>query len=257
MIAVELGYLTLSGTADGDSMRHLISLLFFAVIFPTGAYAEPISFRCDGQYFREPQPYFMTFDIEKRHFVFERAGGNLIPGEIASVSDELLDLSLRGVGGRILLSFERKRNLMRWPGMPAGELGRFEMHHICTAVVGRTVLSMFYKDEQFDPKRRDPLDAFSLSCPGNTGLYFITMDRVTKSVVVETEHFSGLISGDITGVSDGIIKFSFGRGPSDQHDALWDEGKRSLTLIGATQVKECTVTEPRSIMVGYERRWGQ
>jgi len=88
-------------------------------------------------------------------------------------------------------------------------------------------------------------------------LYFITMDRVTKSVVVETEHFSGVISGDITGVSDGIIKFSFGRGPSDQHDALWDEGKRSLTLIGATQVKECTVTEPRSIMVGYERRWGQ
>jgi hypothetical protein len=65
-------------------------------------------------------------------------------------------------------------------------------------------------------------------------------------------------------VSDGIIKFSFGRGPSDQHDALWDGGKRSMTLIGVadnparpTQVKECTVTEPRSIMAGYERRWRQ
>ena len=136
----------------------------------------------------------MTFDIENRHFLFERAAGNTIPGDITSVSDELLDLSLRGVGGRILLSFERKRNLMRWPGMPAGELGRFEMDHICTAAAGRTVLSMFYKDEQFDPKRRDPVDAFSLSCPGNTGLFFITMDRVTKSVVVETEQFSGVFS---------------------------------------------------------------
>jgi hypothetical protein len=69
---------------------------------------------------------------------------------------------------------------------------------------------------------------------------------------------------DITGMSDGIIRFSFGRGPSDQHDALWDEAKRSLTLIGVadnparpTPVKECTVTEPRSIMAGYERSWRQ
>jgi hypothetical protein len=241
-------------------MRYLMSLLFLAVICPAaGANAEPISLRCDGQYFREPQPYFMTFDIEKRRFVFERAGGNIITGDITSVNDELLDLSLRGVGGRILSSFERKRNLMRWPGMPAGELGRFAMHHICTAVTGRTVLSMFYKDEQFDPKRRDPVDAFSLSCPGNTGLFFITMDRVTKSVVVETEHFSGVISGDITGVSDGIIKFSYGRGPSDQHDALWDGERKSLTFIGVednparpSQVKQCTVTGPRSILVYYD-----
>ena len=76
-------------------MRHLISLLFFAAICLTGAAAEPISFRCDGQYFREPQPYFMTFDIENRHFLFARAAGNTIPGDITSVSDELLDLSLR------------------------------------------------------------------------------------------------------------------------------------------------------------------
>jgi len=75
-------------------MRHLISLLFFAAICLTGAAAEPISFRCDGQYFREPQPYFMTFDIENRHFLFARAAGNTIPGDITSVS-ELLDLSLR------------------------------------------------------------------------------------------------------------------------------------------------------------------
>jgi len=230
------------------------------------AAAEPTSIRCDGKYYLQQQPYFVTFDIEKRHFVFERAGGNIITGEISSENDEQLDLSLRGTGGRILLSFNRKRNVMTWPGMPAGELGRNLLQHTCTDVISRTVLSMFYQPEQFDPKRRDPVDAFSLSCPGNTGLYFFTMDRVTKTVVVETEHFSGVISGNITGMNDGVIKFTFGRGLSDPHDALWDERSRSLTLIGIagdssrpTKVQECTVTEPRSIMEYYEEwvRWGK
>lgn len=247
-------------------MRPFMSLLFLALVCPTWANAEPMSVGCDGNYFSKPQPYFMTFDIERRHFVFERAGGNIITGEIISVDDEQLDLSLRGIGGRILLSFYRKRNIMNWPGLPEGELGRFAMHHTCTAVAGRTMLSTFYQPEQFDPKRRDPVDAFSLTCPGNTGPYFITMDRVTKTVVLETEHSSGGFSGNITGMSDGIIKFTFGRGPSDQHDALWDEGGRSLTLIGVTndpqrpnKIQECTVTMPRSIMEGYDdwAHWGK
>jgi hypothetical protein len=128
-----------------------------------GAEAEPMSVRCDGQYVREPQPYFVTFDIEKNHFMFERAGANIVTGEIISTNDEQLDLSLRGIGGRVLLSFNRKRNIMTWPGLPAGELGRFVMQHTCTPVTGRTVHSMFDQPEQFDPKRLDPLDAFSLS----------------------------------------------------------------------------------------------
>jgi hypothetical protein len=148
-------------------MRHLTFLLFMALACPMPAEAEPMSVRCDGQYFREPQPYFMTFDIETSHFVFERAGGNIVTGEIISATGEQLDLSLRGAGGRILLSFSRKRNIVTWPGLPAGELGRFAMYHTCTGVTGRTMLSTFYQPEQFDPKRRDPIDAFSLSCPGN------------------------------------------------------------------------------------------
>lgn len=59
-------------------MRRLLLILLIALTCPVPAEAEPISVRCDGSYFREPQPYFMTFDIEKRHFVYERAGGNLI-----------------------------------------------------------------------------------------------------------------------------------------------------------------------------------
>jgi hypothetical protein len=239
-------------------MRHLILLLFMALVCPMRAEAEPMSVRCDGKYFTDPQPYFMTFDIEKRHFVFERVGGNIITGEIISANDEQLDLSLRGTGGRILLSFNRKRNEMMWPGMPAGELGRHVLQHTCTGVTGRTVLSFFYQPEQFDPKRRDPVDAFSLSCPAKTvGFYFITLDRVTKTVVVETEHFSGVFSGNITDINDGVIKFTFGRDPSDPHDALWDERNRSLTFIAipgdssrTTVVQECIVTKPRSILEG-------
>jgi hypothetical protein len=247
-------------------MRHLILLLFMALACPAQAEAEPTSIRCDGKYYLHQQPYFVTYDIERSHFVFERVGGNIVTGEIISANDEQLNLSLRASGGRILLSFNRKRNIMTWPGMPAGELGRPLMQHSCTAVTERTMLSTFYQPEQFDPKRRDPVDAFSLSCPGNTGLYFVTLDRATKTVVVENEHGAGGFSGNIADINDGVIKFTFGPGPSDQHDALWDERSRSLTLIGVagnptrpTKVQECTVTKPRSIMEGYEEwvRWGK
>jgi hypothetical protein len=239
-------------------MRYLILLLFVALACPVRAKAEPTSIRCDGKYYLQQQPYFVTYDIEKSHFVFERAGGNIVTGEIISANDEQLDLSPRGAGGRILLSFNRKRNVMTWPGMPGEELGRRLLQHPCTPETGRTVLSFFYQPEQFDPKRRDPVDAFSLSCPAKTvGFYFITLDRVTKTVVVETEHFSGVISGDITDINDGVIKFTFGRGPSDPHDALWDERNRSLTFVAipgdssrTTVVQECTVTKPRSILEG-------
>ena len=146
----------------------------------------------------------------------------------------------------MLLFFDRKRDVMTWPGMPAGELGRHVMQHTCTAVAGRTMLSTFYQPEQFDPKRLDPVDAFSLSCPGNTvKYYFITLDRATKVVVLETEAAISL-PGNITDIDNGVIKFTFGRGPSDQHDALWDERSRSLTFVGVannparpTKVQEC------------------
>lgn len=247
-------------------MRYFTFLLFMALACPMPAEAEPMSVRCDGQYFRDPQPYFMTFDIETNHFVFERAGGNIITGEIISATDDRLDLSLRGTGGRILLSFNRTRNMVTWPGLPAGELGRFEMQHACTGVTGRTMLSTFYQPEPFDPKRRDPVDAFSLTCPGNTGPFFITMDRVTKTVVVEYEHSSGGSSGDITSLKDGVITFNFGRDRTKPTEAVWDEGMRSLTLMAATgdpakpdKVLECTATKPRSIMEGYKdwARWGK
>ena len=82
---------------------------------------------------------------------------------------------------------------------------------------------MFYQSEQFDPKRRDPVDAFSLSCPAKTvGFYFITLDRVTKTVVVEIDPFSSIFSGDITNINDGVIKFTVGRDRLDPHDAQWD-----------------------------------
>jgi hypothetical protein len=67
------------------------------------AAAEPTSIRCDGKYYLQQQPYFVTFDIEKRHFVFERAGGNILVGEIMSATDEQLGLS-PSWGGCILPS---------------------------------------------------------------------------------------------------------------------------------------------------------
>jgi hypothetical protein len=232
--------------------------------FASPADAEPASMYCDGKYYQQTQPYFVTYDIETRHFLFERPGSNILSGEIVGINDERLDLSLSATGGRILLVFDRRRNVMTWPGMPAGELGRETLYHACTAANGRTMLSLFYPPERFDPKRLDPVDAFSLSCPGNTvKYYFITLDRATKVVLLETEGHT-ILPGTITGADDGIIRFTIGRNSSEQYDLLWDERSRSLTWIGVegnldrpTKIQECIVTKPRSIMEVYEElvRW--
>src|SRR5258708_38251094 len=244
-------------------MRRFTPLLFMVLAFASPADAEPASMHCDGKYYQQSQPYFVTFDLEANHFVYERAGGNILPGEIIAANDERLDLSLKVTGGRILLSFDRKRNFMTWPGMPAEELGRPLLKHACTAVTGRTVLSMFSQPQQFDPKRLDPVDAFSLTCPGNTGKYFVTLDRATKTVVLETEHASGILPGNITGIDDGVIRLTIARG-SEQYDLLRDERSRSLTWVGVannparpTKAHECVVTKPRSIMEFYGElsRW--
>ena len=244
-------------------MRTLASLLF-ALTFASPTFAEPASMQCDGKFNQQRQPYFVTFDLTTNRFVYERVGGNVLPGEIIDTNDERLDLSLKASGGRILLSFDRKRNFMTWPGMPAEELGRPLLRHACTTVGDRTMLSMFYQPDQPDPKRRDAVDAFSLSCPGNTvPHYYITLDRSTKTVVLETEG-SSIEPGNITSIVDHEIKFAVGRNPNKQFDLLWDERSRSLTWIGIsndptrpTKTQECVVTKARSIMEYYEQlsRW--
>jgi hypothetical protein len=128
----------------------------------------------------------------------------------------------------------------------------------------RTMLSAYFQSEQFDRKRLDPVDAFSLSCPGNTvPYYFITLDRSTKVVVLETEAHS-ILPGNMTSISDNEIRFAVGRNPSEQYDLLWDERSRSLTSIGIpndptrpTKTRECIVTKARSILELYRElaRW--
>ena len=148
-------------------------LLFTVLGFASPADAEPVSIRCEGKYNQQQQPYFVTYDLQTNRFVFESPVGNLLPGEIVTANDGRLDLSLSASGGRILLSFDRKRGVMRWPGMPAGELGRPLLDHACTAVTDRTMLSSFFdvSGRQTDLNRRNPVDAFSISCPGNTVKY--------------------------------------------------------------------------------------
>ncbi|WP_445493392.1 hypothetical protein [Rhodopseudomonas sp. RCAM05734] len=223
------------------------------------------SIRCDGKRYQQQQPYFVTYDLETNHFVFENPGGNKLPGEIIAESDARLDLSLRADGGRILLSFNRKRNVMTWPGMPASELGRALLQHDCTEVAGRTMLSAFWQPEQFDPKRLDPVDAFSLTCPGQYGQYFVTLDRSTRTVVLETQASDQTMSGNIAGINDGSIRFGVA-GRSGQFELLWDDRTRMLTWIGVadsaarpTISHECSVTGPRSIMESYAQlaRWRQ
>jgi hypothetical protein len=243
-------------------MHQLTLSLFMFFACAIQAAAEPTSIRCDGKYYQQQQPYFVTYDLKTNHFVYERVGGNIVTGEITAATDAQLDFSLRATGGRILFLFDRQRNVMTWPGMPDGELGRPALRHACTEVSGRTMLSTFWPSEQFDPKPREAVDAFSLTCPGQIKPFFITLDRVTKSVIMETEG-SMLLSGNITSIDDGVIRFTF---PSAQIDVLWDERTLSLTaarisgdVAGPATVTKCAVIKPRSIMVYYDEwaRWGK
>ncbi|WP_143199843.1 hypothetical protein [Bradyrhizobium sp. NAS80.1] len=244
-------------------MRHLAVSLFIVFACAMQAEAAPTSIRCDGKYYDRQQPYFVTYDLVTNHFVYENPGGNKLPGEIIAVTDAQLDLSLRADGGRILLSFNRKRNVMTWPGMPAHELGRPLLQHVCAEVPGRTMLSVFRQPEQFDPKRLDPVDTFSLACPGQYSPYFVTLDRSTRIVVLETQSAAEIMSGNITGADDDSIRFTVA-GRSGQFDLVWNDRKRLLTWIGVadnparpTTSHECTVTTPRSIMETYANlvRW--
>lgn len=110
--------------------------------------------------------------------------------------------------------------------MPAHELGRALLQHACTVVAGRTMLSAFWQPEQFDPKRLDPVDAFSLSCPGQYGPYFVTLDRSTKAVVLDTQSAAETMSGNVTGANDGSIGFAVAGHSGRQFDLVWDERKR-------------------------------
>lgn len=238
-------------------MRHLAVSLFMVFTGAIQAEAAPTSIRCDGQYYDQQQPYFVTYDLETNHFVYENPGASILPGEIIAASDAQLELSLRAEGGRLLLSFDRKHNVMTWPGMRAHELRRPLLQHACTEVAGRTMLSAFRQPEQFDPKRLDPVDPFSLTCPGQYGPYFVTLDRSTRMIVLETQSAAETMSGNITGADDGSIKFTVA-GRSGQFDLVWDQRKRLLTWIGVadnpartTTTHECTVTTPRSIIETY------
>lgn len=231
-------------------MRHLTSALLMVFACSIQAEAAPTSVRCDGKYYDQQQPYFVTYDIETNHFIYENPSASILPGELVAVSDAKLELSLRADGGRILLSFDRERNVMTWPGMPAHDLRRPMLQHACTGVAGRTMLSTY-------PGRLDPVEPFSLTCPGQYGPYFVTLDRSTKMIVLETQAAAETMSGNITGADDSSIKFTV-VGRSGQFDLAWDEGKRLLTWIGVvdnparpTTSHECTVTTPRSIIETY------
>ena len=237
-------------------MRRFILSLFIVLFCAVQAEAEPTSIRCEPRYFEQQQPYFVVYDLGTKHFLFERPGGNKLPGEIIAVNDAQLDVRLRAHGGDILLYLNRKRNVMTWPGMPATELGRSLLQHACTEAPGRTMLSAFDRPEPFDPKRLDPV-AFSLTCTGEMGAYFVTLDRATRIVVLETYAAGQFMSGEITGTDDRVMKFAVAGRP-DRFDLVWDERKRLLTWIGVagnqsrpTKTHECAVTKPRSIMEGY------
>ena len=243
-------------------MARLATLSFIAVVFASSARAEPVSIRCADAYDKEP--YFVTYDLQTNRFVLESR--NLLKGEILVANDERLELNLNAIGGTILLFFDRKGNTMRWPGLPAEEFKRAPLSHACAAVTGRTMLSaydIYDGPDGLASDRRQPIDAFSLRCPGGARPLFFTMDRSTKAVVLELES-AMTMSGDIKSIAGPDISFTVGLGGKMLYDLVWHEQSRLLTgtvfphdPTSPAISKECIVMKARSVMELYDRltRW--
>jgi hypothetical protein len=115
------------------------------------------------------------------------------------------------------------------------------------------------KPDPPDLDQKQAVDAFSLSCNGVGQPYFVTMDRSTRAVVLETESGRTLI-GEIKSIAGSQMSFTVSYYSVDHYDLLWDEQSRALTWIGIpnnptrpTKTQECTVTKVRSIMEFYPR----
>ncbi len=230
------------------------SLAILVLAFVPAAHAEPTSIRCADGF--NKQTYFLTYDLQTKRLVFESPVGNIHRGEILAANEETLDLILHAIG-KLLVSYDRKRNVMYWPGLLASELHREALHHVCKGAPDRTVLSSFDQwPETTDLSRREPIDAFSLRCTGPSAYYFITLDRSTKAVVYQVVRGTGL-SGEIKSISGHEIKFTLGF--KDQYELVWNEQKRELTWIGIpnnparpTKTEECTAMKVQSIMELYD-----
>jgi hypothetical protein len=236
-------------------MTYPACLLLMILVVASAANAEPVSIRCADEF--DKQPYFVTYDLETKHVVFESTVGNLLGGEILVASDERIDISLSVVGGKLLLFFDRQKNRMGWPGLPAHEL-RAPLNHACLPSPSRTMLSLFSRPDKIDLNRRLPVDVFSIRCPGVGQYRFLTMDRKTKTVVSETEGLDRRLSGDITSITDREVAFTLGSNPSELYELVWDQQSQTLTVIGVpgnparpTKTDQCAEIPVRSIMEIY------
>jgi hypothetical protein len=230
-------------------------LLTFAFALASAVFASAanaVSIRCADRLDKEP--YFVTYDVATKDAILETPVGNLIKAKIVSFDDEQLELSLYGVGGPIPIFLFRKTNTMRWPGLPARELGRAPADHACAPAADRTMLSTFYPDKM-ELDRRTPVDAFSIRCHGSFLDFFITMDRSTKAVVMETEGAGEIFSGDVKSIADHKISFTIGAVGGVLASGVWDEQTQELTGYGdqPTKPRQCAATKARSIMELYER----
>jgi hypothetical protein len=122
------------------------------------------------------------------------------------------------------------------------------------------MLSTFGMPDKIDLNRRQPVDAFSLRCPGGGGFYFFTLDRSTKTVVMETQGADRILTGDITSIAGHDISFTLGFYNGEKFDSVWDEQSGVMTVIGIpndptrpTKTYECTEMKARSVMELYGR----
>jgi hypothetical protein len=247
-------------TAMNRAIANLSALIFMAFASAPAVHAEPTSIRCAEAYGREP--YFVTYELETNRFVLETPiFGNFLRGEIVFANEERLELSLNAEGGKILLYYDRKDKIMLWPGLPASELRRSLLQHACASVTERTVLAVFRRREDTadppDLDRKQAVDAFSLRCIGDGSPYFVTMDRLTRAVVLEIKTGRTLV-GEIKSIAGPQISFTVSWLSFDPGDGVWDEQSGKLTWIGVpndptrpTKIQECTVTKVRSIMEFY------
>ena len=234
---------------DGRQIMQLVMAWFTLIAAASAARADPVSIRCTAG--QDKDAYFVTYDVQTSRFIFEKRDGVLTIGEIAGATDQRLQLRLKAKAGPVPLVFDRPAKVMQWPGI--AKIGLPTLTHSCMTTADRTVLSLIAGPYQL--QRRTPVDAFSIRCHGAALDFFITMDRSTKAVLMETEAGTSF-SGEIDG-GDGVrMRFAVGAAGKTVFSGTWDEQAQQLTENDPSHPphsQRCIAEKARSIMEVYDR----
>ncbi len=203
-------------------------LIGLALICP--AHSEPFSVRCTDPN-NQPPDYYATFDLEAKKLVFESPIRNIFRGEIESANNQLIAFWIKPSIYKFDLVFDQRNTKMIFPGFLTSRETRPELNHVCQIVPVRTVLAVFDSITRSWANYRnlgDPVQPYSFRCTGRAAYTYVTLDRLTKKVLMEIQAGSSF-PGEIETIEGHRVAFLIHVGSTAKHGYILDDEAKTLT----------------------------